>query len=207
MSAGSTRPVSPEPVGVGVTEIALVRHGETEWNRTGRIQGRTDIPLNETGRAQARAAAATLGGAWAASYSSSLGRAEETARIISDALGVGFAGTDQALVERAHGEVEGLRAPDRLARFPHGAPVPGYESDAEVVERALPALRRIASRHAGDRVVVVAHGGVIGALLRSLTGGAVPAPGQYAGNASVQTLHVHDDGAIRLVEAQLASRV
>ena len=90
--------------------IALVRHGQTAWNFERRLQGTTDIPLNDTGREQAATVAPRLTGTWDVVVSSPLGRARETAQIIADALGLELGGTYPDVVERHYGDAEGATA-------------------------------------------------------------------------------------------------
>src|SRR6187402_1313873 len=89
--------------------IFLARHGETEWNRIGRWQGRTDIPLSEVGRAQARTLAGRLSDRGVSEiFSSDLSRARETAEIVASTLGVARVSLDPRLRERGFGCFEGL---------------------------------------------------------------------------------------------------
>ncbi|MBX9717325.1 MAG: histidine phosphatase family protein, partial [Microbacteriaceae bacterium] len=104
-----------------MTVFALVRHGETDWNRERRIQGSTDIPLNDTGREQARATGALLSSRrWTALVASPLSRAAETAKIIGEHVGLGDPELEQRLAERDYGEAEGLTGPEIDAKFPDG---------------------------------------------------------------------------------------
>jgi len=99
-------------------QIALVRHGQTDWNKTLRMQGTSDIPLNETGRGQALEAAVLLSDEhWDAIVSSTLSRAAVTADIIAERLGMPVLERDVALIERAYGEVEGLTKAQATERF------------------------------------------------------------------------------------------
>lgn len=158
-----------------MTELVLVRHGETDWNLARRIQGRTDISMNDTGRAQAAAAAERLSAEeWHAIVTSPLDRALETARIIAERLGLGEPRIDDRLVERAYGEAEGMDAATLATRFPSMAGVQGIERRSDVTRRVLPALESIALEHPGQRVLVVTHGGVIGSLVRYVTEKALP---------------------------------
>jgi probable phosphoglycerate mutase len=177
------------------TTLGLVRHGETDWNAEHRIQGGTDIPLNDVGRAQARVTAARLADeAWDGILTSPLVRAAETARIIADVLGLGRPTVLPALRERAFGEIEGLTLEERMARFGEDGPVPGLESRTDVVDRARPALAAVAARHPGRRLLVVTHGGVIGSLMRFVTDFSRPRPHEVIHNGSVNVFRVDDAG-------------
>lgn len=179
-----------------MTVFALVRHGETDWNRERRIQGSTDIPLNDTGREQARATGELLASRrWTALVASPLSRAAETARIIGEHVGLGDPELEQRLAERDYGEAEGLTGPEIDAAFPDGADVPGREPREAVAERAVAALHDLAARHPGEAVIVVAHGGVIRSVLETV------APGRHREpitNGSVHSFR-HADGAIELI--------
>ena len=184
--------------GRDTTRLALVRHGQTDWNLQRRIQGSSDIPLNEAGRRQARAAAALLARRdWDAVFSSPLSRALETASIIAERLGLAAPAAVAGVAERAYGDAEGLTTDEILERYPEGAPIAGRESRDEVVERALPALTALADARPGERLIVVSHGGVIGSLVRHVTAHALPGPGHVITNGSVHDF-VYRDGALRL---------
>ncbi len=150
-----------------MTTILLARHGETDWNAQRRVQGHSDTPLNETGRAQAVALAKTLEGTELdAIYSSDLARARETARVVADRLRLPVSVLPE-LRERNFGTWEGLTDTEILERFPDAKS--GSWGDAEtkdeMTERVLGALRRIADAHPGGRVLVVTHGGPVRSLL------------------------------------------
>jgi probable phosphoglycerate mutase len=182
-----------------VTRIALVRHGQTDWNRTRRIQGASDIPLNDVGRRQARDAGDALaGGGWSAVYSSPLSRAAETAAIIASSARLRAPESVPGLAERGYGLAEGLTGAEVRQRF-GGRPVPGRESTESVLARALGALDDLAERHPDDGIVVVSHGGVIGALVRWLTDERLPAPGTLILNGSAHMFE-HRDGSLALLE-------
>ncbi len=148
-----------------MTYFALVRHGETDWNLHGRLQGSSDIPLNATGRAQAREAAHRLGvRPWDLLVSSPLSRASETADIIGETIGLERVATYPELSERHYGEAEGLTDWEAYHEWPHGW-YPGLEPRAEVAERGLRNIQRLAEEHPDKAIVVVSHGGVIRAIL------------------------------------------
>jgi uncharacterized phosphatase len=184
-----------------MTELYLVRHGETDWNRQRRIQGLTDIPLNDTGREQARASGRMLarrgfsGLPWHAVLTSPLSRAAETGAIIADELGLPDPEAIPAVVERNYGEAEGLDFAELEARFPAGSEVPGRETREQVAERVVPALVSLAEKRPGERLVIVSHGGAIRAVLGEVD------PGVDHGmitNGSIHSFH-YEDGSLRLV--------
>jgi probable phosphoglycerate mutase len=158
------------------SRVLLVRHGQSEWNALGRWQGQADPPLSDLGRAQARAAAHSLG-AVDAVYSSDLQRAAETAAIIAEQLGLGPVLLDRDLRERDAGEWSGLTRDEILERYPgylsedrhtafapeRGKPKrpPGWEGDAALLPRVLAALQRIHEAVPDGDVLAVTHGGVI----------------------------------------------
>ncbi|POH62042.1 histidine phosphatase family protein [Cryobacterium zongtaii] len=169
-----------------MTQFAIVRHGQTDWNLERRIQGSTDIPLNSTGRAQAAETGLRLSRShWDAVVTSPLLRAHESARIIAGELDLPAPLVVPELTERHHGLIEGLTFAQRQAQFPDGSSVPGLETRQAVLDRVLPALEAIARTYAGREVVVVCHGGVIGTLLRYATDGTRPAAGELIPNGSI----------------------
>lgn len=179
-----------------MTDLYLVRHGETDWNRARRIQGRTDVPLNATGREQARLTGTLLTRRPIDRViASPLSRARETAEIIASELGLPAPELRDAFVERDYGEAEGLSFHEIDRRFPEGTSVPGRETREEVAARVLPALLAVALDHPGESIVVVSHGGAIRAALLATEpdGGFGPIT-----NGSVHSFHV-DAGDLRLI--------
>lgn len=161
--------------------LILIRHGETDWNAALRYQGHAAVPLNDIGRAQARAAGARLRAAGAAAlYASDLLRAAETAAILGAAVGLAPQQMPE-LREIDVGQWEGLtpeelyrRFPDHMREFerdPARTVRLGGESYAQLQARALAALTTIQRRHApGETVLAVSHGGTIRALLCHVIG-------------------------------------
>lgn len=190
-----------------MTLITLVRHGQTDWNLERRIQGSTDIPLNDTGRADALAAADVLAtGSYDAVYASPLVRAQETAEIIATRLGLSAPVTTRGLRERSFGEAEGIDVADYIAQYGGWhSEVPGAESLEQVRDRALDSLDRIvrASRRRStpnqESLIVVSHGGVIRALLMHASGGSLPREGDLLHNGSVHRF-VAEHATLRLLE-------
>jgi len=162
-----------------VTRILAVRHGETAWNKDTRIQGHTDIALNDHGRWQARQLAQALRDEpIAACYASDLSRAQETAQAVADRHGHQV-DVHIGLRERSFGSFEGqtwaeLQAANPVEtsawrkRLPDFAP-PGGESLLQLQARVVATVNELAARHAGEQVLMVAHGGVLDMLYRLAT--------------------------------------
>jgi probable phosphoglycerate mutase len=164
-----------------VTRVLVVRHGQSEWNLSGRWQGQADPALTELGRAQARAAAHNLG-QLDAIWTSDLQRAAQTATVIAEELGLGPVVPDTDLRERDVGDWTGLTRDQIDRRYPgylsppNGAkpegwtpPRPaGWESDPAVVGRATQALLRIREHHETGHVLVVSHAGLLYSIERTL---------------------------------------
>ena len=190
-----------------MTYLSLIRHGQTDWNLARRIQGSTDIPLNETGREDARWAAEKLAGTTHhAVYTSPLVRASETAGIIAERLGLEIAGVVPDIREREFGDGEGMLVPDYISTYGDWhAEVPGAESLHEVGVRAIAALHRIArdarrrSAPQAESVLVVTHGGVIRAVIDHVSGGTLPRDGEVLRNGSAHRF-VAAPGYLRLLE-------
>lgn len=193
----------------GETLLCLVRHGETEWNAAGRLQGRTDVPLSGRGRIQARAVARELvrragncARPWVAVYTSPLRRALDTARCIGEALDLDPV-VRLGLVERSFGILEG-RTWEELARdFPDWRErpwqVPGLEGESELRSRAAGALLAIAEAHRGGRVVVVSHGAFLNAFLFIASGGDVGSGKTRLENGAISVV-VRQEGLWRVEE-------
>lgn len=183
------------------TRILAIRHGETAWNVDTRIQGHLDIPLNDTGRWQAQRLARALAARDAihAVYSSDLQRAHETAQAIAIATGTPLR-THTGLRERGFGLFEGrtyaeieqtwpTESEHWRRRTPDWQPPQGGESLIEVRARILQTLQELAAPHAGQQIVLVAHGGVMDQLYRLATGQDLQAPRTWQlGNTAVNRL-------------------
>jgi broad specificity phosphatase PhoE len=161
--------------------VFLARHGETEWNQIGRWQGRTDIPLSDVGRTQARELAERLRrGDVGSIHTSDLARARETAEIVARALGLPPPHLDPDLRERGFGCFEGLTGDECAQRFPDAwarylldrrSTPPGAEPQDDVVARMERAMTAVAaSVAAGGVALVVSHGGSLRSFIAAATG-------------------------------------
>ncbi len=144
--------------------IIAVRHGQTDWNAEERIQGRTDISLNEVGRKQAQDVAESLPETIDLIISSPLKRARETAEIINARFGTEIV-IDERLIERNFGEYEGMLIKDvdmaSLRRWTDNTPTPNGETIQEVAKRVFECLEYIKINYQGQNVLIVAHGHVL----------------------------------------------
>lgn len=148
-------------------QLLVIRHGQTAWSVAGRHTGRTDVPLTEVGRAEARAAALTLAG-WNLqhAYTSPLSRARETAQLVSPACGVAI---DENLLEWDYGDFEGETTPQSRERIPGWSvwthEMTGGETVDEVGERADRFLDRVAAEVPEGNAVAFAHGHLLAILI------------------------------------------
>nr|WP_240544548.1 histidine phosphatase family protein [Exiguobacterium algae] len=156
-----------------VTELCLVRHGQTDWNRQEIIQGREDNPLNALGRRQAEESAAFLSQEeWDVIVASPLSRAVDTASYIAEACGMDNEGIvlDERFIEREFGYASGkpvkgiyeaVQADDRER-------IPGLESEDEMRSRVLEGMQHLVETHPGKRIIVVCHSHAIKAALSAV---------------------------------------
>lgn len=152
------------------TVICIVRHGETDWNAQGRLQGREDIELNDAGREQAlKMAAWLIRETWDAIVSSPLKRAFETAQIIARRLSISEIMVEEKITERDYGEASGLWPEERRSRFQEG--IPGQEDFEMLRLRAMAGIEKIANDHMGKRILVISHGALTNSILYTLSGG------------------------------------
>ena len=166
--------------------LFLFRHGETEWNRAGRLQGHTDTPLNATGLAQAEALTERLRPhGLDAVVSSDLARAWTTGQIVAEGLGIPLI-REPGLREAQIGEAEGLFWPEVKTRFGEtlterwftddDAAFPGGETGLATRTRGLAALRRFAAEQPYRRIGVSTHGAMVRQLMKhALPPGSPPA--------------------------------
>lgn len=154
-----------------VARLCLVRHGETAWNAEGRVQGQLDVPLAAPGLAQARCVAEALPqGRFSALYASDLARVRQTAQPAALRLGL-EPRLEPRLRERHYGIFQGLTYAEAKASLPGDyrrfkAKEPDYafgsgESLSGFFRRCVAVLEEIATRHAGEEVLVFTHGGVL----------------------------------------------
>lgn len=190
------------------TTLICVRHGETEWNRAGRIQGHHDSPLSERGIAQARAIGRHLAAQeWSAVVASDLGRVRATVAAMD--IAPQRAEWDANLRERCFGVFEGHTDAGIAASWaedhrrwravdPDHAPE-GAETLRAFSERVRRASERIVARHRGGTILLVAHGGVLGVLFRQVVGVPIDHPRHFSlDNATYNRIAIDEQDRWRI---------
>jgi uncharacterized phosphatase len=181
------------------TILGLLRHGQTDWNIDLRLQGSTDIPLNDTGRAQARFAASSLNREdWDVIIASPLSRAKDTADIVALELGMNVV-VVQELIERSFGVAEGLDHASWRKLYESHEVIEGLESLEDLRTRTVQLLDLIANEYSGQRVLAVSHGAFIRKVLNIVTNGELPREGERLSNASLNRF-MHADGSWTIID-------
>ena len=186
------------------TQVIIVRHGQTQWNIRKIRQGHFDSELTEKGIAQARALGQRLAReSFIALYSSDLGRAVQTAHMITAVTGHEIV-TDNRLRERHLGIFQGLSGDEIKERHPEeyrlhrtlgpDYVIPGGESVRQQVTRNVSCLDEIALKHNGEKVVVVTHGGVVSGLFRHVLNIPLEAPRRFEFVNAGLNVFAYEDG-------------
>lgn len=198
-----------------MTELILIRHGETDWNRELRFQGHLDVGLNAVGMEQARRIGLRLAGEPAHRlYASDLLRAQQTARPASQGLDLAMV-VDPALREQDFGQVDGMcvdeikqqfpLAWDGWLRFEEHFCMPGGETTRQFHARIMNAVNRLAAAHRGETLVVVTHGGVLDMVYRTARSLGLNGPRQSdIPNAGFNRVRVREGGIDILTWAETA---
>lgn len=184
-------------------DIYLLRHGETDWNRQGLLQGHTDIPLNENGRRQVYETAqklADLNVKMDLILSSPLKRAYESAEIAAGRLEYPLSDivVEPGLIERGFGEGEGMALAERIRQFPDNN-YPGMEPQADLIRRAGLVFEKIVNTYQdAERILLTAHGAVLFAVLEAVSGEGIIEAGRAAALAqgSIYRIRHTDSGNV-----------
>jgi 2,3-bisphosphoglycerate-dependent phosphoglycerate mutase len=186
-----------------VTDLILLRHGETDWNRELRFQGHVDVGLNDIGLEQARRLARRLAGEIAHRlYASDLLRAQQTAQPVSGLMSLPTV-SDAALREQSFGAVDGMSVDDIKAQHPQAWEgwlrfhedycMPEGESTRQFHARVMDAVHRLIAAHPAQTLVVVTHGGVLDMIYRTARSLGLNGPRQSdIPNAGLNRVRVHD---------------
>ncbi|MCR2821257.1 histidine phosphatase family protein [Lederbergia panacisoli] len=174
-----------------MTTICLIRHGETDWNALGRLQGRTDIPLNSTGVRQAEECRNFLkNDQWDLIVTSPLQRAKRTAEIINEGLQVELVEMEE-FVERSFGDAEGMTRQEIDSAYPN-RDVPNQEERSALNKRVMAGLEKINRKYGDKKALLVAHGGVINAILSILSDGEIGSGKTRLINACISNINFKD---------------
>ena len=193
------------------TELILIRHGETDWNRELRFQGHIDVPLNDMGHEQARRLGLRLAGESVQYLAcSDLMRAQQTAAPAAQQLELPIS-TTITLREQNFGVVEGMRAEEIQTQHPRAwedwlkfredHAMPEGESPRQFHARIMDALGTVAAAHLGQTVLVVTHGGVLDMVWRTARGLGLNGPRQSEiPNAGFNRIRLADPSAPDRIE-------
>lgn len=173
--------------------LYLVRHGETDWNKELRLQGREDIPLNECGRQQAYECGETIKSLELdLIVSSPLQRAADTAKIIGECLGLHHVIVDEDIIERDFGEASGMTYHEKNEKYKNLI-IPRFEDTKSLLNRAIRAIKKYGAAHTDGHVLMVSHGGTINAIISYVTNGKLGTGKTRLKNACLSILEVKGD--------------
>lgn len=176
-----------------MTIIFFVRHGETDWNATRRIQGREDVPLNDNGKKQAQECGDYLKDFdFEVIITSPMTRAKQTAEYINEHFTFPTLIEMEEFMERDYGIVSGLSIDEKIKQFPN-EDHPSVESQDALRQRVMKGISTIHERYQGKNVLVVAHGGLINALLGTLSNGEIGTGKTKLMNGSVTKIRFDQD--------------
>ncbi|MFD1886510.1 histidine phosphatase family protein [Paenibacillus wenxiniae] len=153
-----------------MTTFGLIRHGSTIWNKEGRAQGSSDIPLNENGWQQARLLGQRVAGEqWDRIYASDLIRAQQTAQAIGEAAGLEIT-LDARLRELDGGLIEGTTQAERIERWGEDWKEKdlGLETPESGATRGVACLQELAQRHPNEQILIVSHGVLLSHVLNAI---------------------------------------
>jgi broad specificity phosphatase PhoE len=183
-------------------KIYLIRHGETDWNRQGRFQGREDIALNDNGILQAlRCGAALPKDTFRAVITSPLNRARRTGEIIAEHVGVEQLIIEEGITERDFSKVSGLTPKEREAFYASGEK-DDKEPWEQLTERMFDSLQKYAEQFIPDDIIMISHGASINSVLSVLSGGETGTGKILLKNTCINIIH-YEEGRFSLEEFNL----
>ncbi len=185
-------------------KIYLIRHGETNWNLEGKLQGREDIPLNNTGRQQAAMCGQALQGLnIKAILTSPLNRAKKTAEIIADTIGVQEVIVEEGLIERDFGTLAGVTY-DKRKYFDTFGVEEGIEPWDLLQKRLLDCIRNRAEEFRKEEIIMISHGAAINSVVSALTAGEMGSGKTRLKNACINVI-CYKDGDLSLEQCNLTA--
>lgn len=170
----------------------MVRHGETDWNALGMLQGKADIPLNESGILQAEECSEFLKTSqWDVIITSPLKRAKQTAEIINQNIIVPIVEMKE-FSERDYGDAEGMAYEERKSKFPDNI-YPNQEERTSLNKRVIEGIEKINQGYGDNKILLVAHGAVINAILAALSNGRIGSGKTNLLNACISNIYLDQD--------------
>ena len=183
--------------------IYLIRHGETDWNVSLRLQGREDIPLNECGKRQAYVCGETMKRLKVDRIvSSPLMRAKDTAKIIGERMGIDHITIDEDITERDFGEASGITYQEKCKRY-KDREIPGIEKKEVLRKRMIQAVLKY--RTLNRDILMVSHGGCINALIDEVAKGTFETGKTRLKNTAVSVLEINKN-SIKVIEYNLDAK-
>ena len=191
--------------------IYLIRHGETDWNLIGKVQGREDIPLNDTGKSQAKKCAIALQSTGIKTIiSSPLKRAVETANIIANIHNGMEVFIDEEWIERDFGDLSGMTY-DRRKYFDTFGHEETMESLDKLSKRLIDCIQRYAIKYLDQDIVMISHGAAINSVIMVLSDGEKGSGKTRLKNACISILTYEDKGlqldSFNLSPEELADKI
>ena len=175
-----------------MTNIYFLRHGETDWNVMGRIQGRTDIQLNDNGVRQAKESSEFLSNLNIdCIITSPLKRAKDTAEIVREKLNVELIEMEE-FIELSFGDAEGMTLVERLELYPDHI-YPNQEEDESIKARFFKGLDTVHQKYNNKNVLIVSHGAFINAILYHYSNGEIGTGKIKLTNGGITSLKMSDD--------------
>jgi uncharacterized phosphatase len=176
-----------------LTKLCLIRHGETNWNKEGKLQGREDIVLNTYGEKQALYSGQYFKQMnWNVLISSPLKRALKTAEIIKDHLNFDEIVVMEEFIERDYGEISGLTKEEGTMKYPNGI-VPSQESREQLTFRSMKGIGKVRDSFINQNVIIVTHGGVINSILSKLSNGKIGSGKTILKNACISQISYQNE--------------
>jgi len=186
--------------------IYLIRHGETDWNKELRLQGREDVPLNETGRMQAMECGNQIKKLKIdAAAASPLMRAQDTAMIIANQLGVCDVNIEPDLIERDFGAASGITYQEMKEKYPNREEIPGFESDERMIARMKDVILKYEEQYPNGHVLMVSHGAAINSMIAEITNGTCGTGKARLKNTCINVIDVQEK-KMTLLEYNMDSR-
>jgi uncharacterized phosphatase len=174
-------------------KICIIRHGETDWNKKGRLQGRENIPLNEEGLRQIEGTINYLNkNIWDKIITSPLLRAKQSAEIIAKNIGIKDIYEEENLIERDYGEASGMTAEERKKAFPDGK-YNGIEDFEKLQQRVVGAIMKYKDKYYGKNIIIISHGAAINSLLSYLSNNEIGTGKTVLKNACITLLKYSEE--------------